>query len=117
MNSLMKVPEIAQTMDAMRREMAKAEITDELIEDAFEESDDEVEIDSEVNKVFEELGLDTADLLTSPDKIDISPAPVAQAAAAPAAKAAAAPVAAGGGGGSPAAADAGADDPLMARLN
>jgi len=105
MNSLMKVPEIAQTMDSMRREMARAEITDELIEDAFAESDDEAEVDSEVAKVFEELGLDTATLMDAPGAIDITPVP---AAATPAAAASAA---------APAAAVAeGGEDPLMARL-
>merc|ERR1712070_938641 len=108
MNSLMKVPEIAQTMEAMRREMAKAEITDELIEDAFEESDDEAEVDSEVAKVFDEMGLDRAALMDSSGAIDVTPNPISQPAAAAPAAAAAAPAAV---------ADGGADeDPLMARL-
>merc|ERR1719359_417535 len=107
MNTLMKVPEIAQTMESMRREMARAEITDELIEDAFEESDDEAEVDSEVAKVFDEMGLDRAALMDSSGAIDITAAPISQPAAGY--SQAAAPQAA-------AVADGGGDDPLMARL-
>merc|ERR1740130_1762662 len=99
MNGLMKVPEIAQTKEAMRREMAKAEITDELIEDAFEESDDEEEVDSEVAKVMDEMGLDRAALMDSAGGIDITPAPISQPAAASAAPAPQAAVAEGGGDG------------------
>merc|ERR1719272_1748441 len=76
MNSLMKVPEIAQTMESMRREMARAEITDELIEDAFEDSDDETEVDAEVSNVFDELGLDTGAFMDASQAIDISAGPV-----------------------------------------
>lgn len=108
MNRLMNVPEIAQTMQEMQREMAKAEMTDELIEDAFADSDAEDEVDAEVAKVYDEMGLDRAALMDT--GVDVStPNPMAQPAAAgyaaaPAPQAAA--VAAGGGD----------DDPLMARL-
>jgi len=57
MNRLMNVPELQQTMEDMRREMARAEIADEMMEEGFEDEDDETEIDSEVAKVFDELAL------------------------------------------------------------
>merc|ERR1740121_2248875 len=57
MNKLMNVPELQQTMEDMRREMARAEITDEMMEEGFEDEDDETEIDGEVAKVFDELAL------------------------------------------------------------
>merc|ERR1719277_384147 len=100
MNRLMKVPELQQTMEMMRREMARAEITDELMEEGFEESDDEAEIDSEVAKVFDELALDKTKLFAD------AAAPSADADAAAAASAAA----------PAAAAPLPQDDPLMARL-
>jgi len=59
-NRLMNVPALKQTMDELRREMAKMEILDDMMEEGFEESDDEAEIDIEVQKVYEELSLDTA---------------------------------------------------------
>merc|ERR1719454_986844 len=39
MNQLMNVPEIHETMQKMRKEMAKAEIIDEMIEEGFADSD------------------------------------------------------------------------------
>merc|ERR1719499_3046093 len=62
MNRLMNVPELQATMEAMRTEMARAEITDEIMEEGFEESDDEAAIDTEVAKVFDELALDKSKL-------------------------------------------------------
>jgi len=97
MNRLMNVPELHQTMEAMRQEMARAEITDEIMEEGFEESDDEVEIDTEVAKVFEELALDTSQFMQAGATLPATAAPAA--AAAPAAPE-----------------PAPADDPLMQRL-
>eukprot|EP00933_Yihiella_yeosuensis_P046220 TRINITY_DN41711_c0_g1_i1.p1 TRINITY_DN41711_c0_g1~~TRINITY_DN41711_c0_g1_i1.p1 ORF type:complete len:216 (+),score=54.00 TRINITY_DN41711_c0_g1_i1:66-713(+) len=98
MNRLMNVPELAQTMEAMRTEMARAEIADETMAECFEQSDEEAEIDTEVAKVFEELALDTSAFMATPEAAGAAarPAPV-PAAAAPAP-------------------EAEADDPLMARL-
>merc|ERR550514_494483 len=87
MNQLMSVPDLQRTMEEMRLEMARAEIADEMIEEAFEESDDEVEIDTEIAKVFDELSLDTSALMASTGAG--IPAPAAAAPAGP-------PVAAGG---------------------
>merc|ERR1712146_692859 len=63
MNALMNVPEIHETMQKMRKEMAKAEIIDEMIEEGFADSDVEEEVDAEVAKVLDELQLDTAHIL------------------------------------------------------
>mmetsp|Transcript_58982 Transcript_58982/g.137350 ORF Transcript_58982/g.137350 Transcript_58982/m.137350 type:complete len:217 (+) Transcript_58982:134-784(+) len=99
MNRLMNVPELQATMEEMRKEMARAEITDEIMEEGFEESDDEAAIDSEVQKVFEELALDTSQFIqagvTLPEGTSAIPA-APTAAAAPQAIV--------------------ADDPLMERL-
>lgn len=63
MNRLMNVPELQRTMEEMRQEMMRAEIADEMMEEGFQESDDETEIDSAVAKVYEELALDKSQLL------------------------------------------------------
>jgi len=63
MNQLMSVPELSKTIQEMKAEMAKAEIADECMEEAFEASDDETAIESEIAKVFDELALDTSRLL------------------------------------------------------
>merc|ERR1719499_1756374 len=83
MNRLMNVPELQKTMEAMRQEMARAEITDEMMEEGFEESDDEAEIDTEVAKVFDELALDTSQFMGAGATLPVQ-APAAPAAAAPA---------------------------------
>ncbi|KAH8555642.1 vacuolar sorting protein Vps24 [Umbelopsis sp. PMI_123] len=54
-NQLVKLPEIAKTMQEMSMEMTKAGIIDEMIGDTFEMMDDEEleeEADEEVNKVL-----------------------------------------------------------------
>merc|ERR1712050_455964 len=63
MNRLMNVPELQRTMEDMRQEMMRAEIVDEMMDQGFQESDDETEVDSAVAKVYEELALDTSQLL------------------------------------------------------
>ncbi|CAE7209265.1 CHMP3, partial [Symbiodinium pilosum] len=63
MNRLMNVPELQRTMEDMRQEMMRAEIADEMMEEGFQESDDETEIDSAVARVYEELALDKSQLL------------------------------------------------------
>merc|ERR1740138_417246 len=65
MNRLMNVPELQSVMQDMQKEMARAEITDEIMEETFAESDDEEEIDGEVQKVFDELALDTSAFMDS----------------------------------------------------
>mmetsp|Transcript_52109 Transcript_52109/g.82718 ORF Transcript_52109/g.82718 Transcript_52109/m.82718 type:complete len:221 (+) Transcript_52109:70-732(+) len=103
MNRLMNVPEIAQTMQAMQKEMAKAEIVDEMMEEAFADEDDEGEVDKEVEKVFAEIGLDTAKLFGDMTTADLGPV---NKEAAPKAQAQPTALASGGE----------AEDPLMARL-
>ncbi|CAO3684376.1 unnamed protein product [Umbelopsis ramanniana] len=54
-NQLVKLPEIAKTMQEMSMEMTRAGIMDEMISDSFEMMDDEdleEEADEEVNKVL-----------------------------------------------------------------
>mmetsp|Transcript_32459 Transcript_32459/g.82700 ORF Transcript_32459/g.82700 Transcript_32459/m.82700 type:complete len:215 (-) Transcript_32459:95-739(-) len=97
MNRLMNIPELQNTMEEMRREMARAEITDEMMEEGFEASDDETQIDTEVQKVFDELALDKSAYMDAHGAASVpTPAAAAPAAAAPA------PLP--------------ADDPLMQRL-
>lgn len=81
------LPELQQTMDTMKKEMAKAEMADELIDEGFAQFDDEDEVDAEMNKVLEELEVDTALLMAEPGKVPAYMAPAAGYAA-PAAKAA-----------------------------
>jgi len=71
MNQLMDVPELQGTMQKMRKEMAKAEIVDEMIEESFADSDVEDTVDVEVAKVLDELHLDTAQIMAGPGLIDI----------------------------------------------
>ncbi|XP_063435397.1 charged multivesicular body protein 3-like isoform X1 [Mytilus trossulus] len=58
MQALIKLPEIQQTMMEMSKEMMKAGILEEMLEDTMEGLDDEdmdEEIDTEVAKVLDEL--------------------------------------------------------------
>eukprot|EP00771_Trimastix_marina_P001170 gnl/Trimastix_PCT/2223.p1 GENE.gnl/Trimastix_PCT/2223~~gnl/Trimastix_PCT/2223.p1 ORF type:complete len:212 (+),score=49.70 gnl/Trimastix_PCT/2223:40-675(+) len=59
MNSLVRVPEIAQSMATLSREMTRAGIIEETVDDAFEsalgEPDDEIAADAEINKVMDEI--------------------------------------------------------------
>jgi charged multivesicular body protein 3 len=63
MNRLASVPELQRTMQEMRVEMARAEVVDDMMEEFYEESDDEREIDAEVQKVMDELVLDRSQLM------------------------------------------------------
>eukprot|EP00128_Syssomonas_multiformis_P001412 Colp12_sorted_trinity150504_noHs@29865 len=57
MNKLVKVPEIAAAMQELSKEMMKAGIIEEMVEDALDQDDAELEeaADEEVNKVLFEL--------------------------------------------------------------
>jgi len=72
MNGLMDVPEMHETIQKMRREMAKAEIMDEMIEEGFADSDVEEEADAEVARVLDELHLDTARLLAGAARVNVA---------------------------------------------
>jgi len=64
MNKLMNVPELTDTMKEMAKEMMKAGLIDEMVEEtmAMAEPDElEMEADAEVNKIFAEL---TSQILT-----------------------------------------------------
>merc|ERR1719436_1647994 len=65
MNRLASVPELQRTMQEMRVEMARAEVADEMMEEFYADSDDETEIDSEVQKVMDELVLDRSQLMAA----------------------------------------------------
>merc|ERR1719436_570197 len=65
MNRLASVPELQRTMEEMRTEMARAEVADEMMEEFYADSDDETEIDSEVQKVMDELVLDRSQLMAA----------------------------------------------------
>lgn len=76
MNQLTNVPELQRTMEEMRTELARAEVAEEIMQEGLEMSDDEEEADSEVEKVYEELALDTSQLLASgsaPTRIPAGP--------------------------------------------
>mmetsp|Transcript_46383 Transcript_46383/g.83927 ORF Transcript_46383/g.83927 Transcript_46383/m.83927 type:complete len:210 (+) Transcript_46383:127-756(+) len=83
MNKLMNIPELASTMRTMQQEMAKADMMDEMIEDSMVDDDDEEEVDGEVSKVFDELGLDTAAFMATADQVSAPPVAMAAAAAEP----------------------------------
>jgi division protein CdvB (Snf7/Vps24/ESCRT-III family) len=78
---LVDLPELQQSMDSMRREMAKAEMADEVIDEAFSALDDEAAIDEELSKVFEELELDAqlfmGELGSVPAYVPTGPLPTA----------------------------------------
>jgi len=62
MNRLVKVSDISQTMQEMQKEMMKAGVIEELVDDAMEVLDDddaEDAADEEVEKVMEELNAET----------------------------------------------------------
>jgi len=62
MNRLVKVGDIRQTMQAMQKEMCKAGLIEEMVDDSMEALDedaDEDAADEEVAKVMEELNADT----------------------------------------------------------
>lgn len=57
MGSLMKLPELQDSMMSMAREMEKAGLVDEIIQDTFEmaEPDIDIEADAEVSKIMNEI--------------------------------------------------------------
>lgn len=65
MNALTNVSETQHIMEDMRRSMMQADLMEEMLDEGFAESDDEVEIDSEVTKVYEELALDASHLMNT----------------------------------------------------
>lgn len=91
---LVDVAEIAGTMESMKREMAKAEMADELIDEGFAGLHDEDEVDAEMAKVFDDLELDAAIFMATPGAIPAYMAPPAGYAAATAAPQAPDPLAA-----------------------
>lgn len=60
MNNLIKLPEIAQTMQALQREMVKAGVIEDLVDAAMDQDDDELEdeAEEEVEKVLVEITSD-----------------------------------------------------------
>merc|ERR1719461_648799 len=65
MNKLANIPEMQRTMEEMRSEMARAEIADDIMQEGLMESDDEAEVDIQLERVYDELALDTSKLLGS----------------------------------------------------
>mmetsp|Transcript_96603 Transcript_96603/g.273586 ORF Transcript_96603/g.273586 Transcript_96603/m.273586 type:complete len:259 (+) Transcript_96603:77-853(+) len=63
MNRLANVPEMQEAMAEMRAEMARAEMADDIMQEGMADSDDEAEADTELEKVYDELALDTSKLL------------------------------------------------------
>jgi len=70
MNEAVKVPQITATMREMSREMAKAGLIEEMVDDTLEsvfDDVDEEEVDGEMAKVLEEIGVDlSAQLADAP---------------------------------------------------
>jgi len=66
MNNLVKLPQINQVMMAMAREMEKAGLIEEIMDDVMDDADVEEEADVELDKVIEEitLGVKTAQVAT-----------------------------------------------------
>mmetsp|Transcript_18394 Transcript_18394/g.28691 ORF Transcript_18394/g.28691 Transcript_18394/m.28691 type:complete len:225 (+) Transcript_18394:89-763(+) len=86
MNSLVKIPEIAETMRSMAQEMQKAEIIDEMMQDTFEDLEPEnmeEESELEIQKVLEEVtGGQLAEMNTAPTALPTRPAAAEEPAAA-----------------------------------
>lgn len=62
MNKLMKVSEISETMQAMQKEMCKANVIEEMVDDAMDMLDDDADedaADEEVERVMTEIAADT----------------------------------------------------------
>ncbi|CAE7803294.1 chmp3 [Symbiodinium microadriaticum] len=63
MNSLVRIPEMEESISSMRREMMRAGLIDELIDEGMEEMDGpdlEVEAEAEVDKVLDDLAIDAS---------------------------------------------------------
>jgi len=65
-NQIFNVQEMHRTMHDMQAEMAKAQMAEELIEDALEDPDADEEADMELQKVYEEVALESGMLLGAP---------------------------------------------------
>lgn len=63
MNGLVKLPEISQTMQNLSKEMVKAGVIEELVDDAMGEDEEEMEEEGqeEVDKVLAEITTDLAE--------------------------------------------------------
>ena len=63
MNNLVKLPEIAETMQSLSKEMVKAGVIEEMVDDVFdqEESDLDDEAEEEVDRVLAEITSDLFD--------------------------------------------------------
>jgi division protein CdvB (Snf7/Vps24/ESCRT-III family) len=89
MNKIANTEGISDAMKKMKDEMAKCQMAEDQMEEAFADEDEEVEVGVEMDRVMEEIGLDAAvfGVLSRPTP-EVAP-PVAQATApAPAPKAA-----------------------------
>lgn len=98
MNDAVKVPSIMESMRDMSREMAKAGLIEEMVDDTLETVFDDVEeeeVEGEMAKVLEELGVDLSEQLAdapttalpsaaqAAPAVEAAPASVAAAAAGP----------------------------------
>eukprot|EP00029_Vermamoeba_vermiformis_P003437 TRINITY_DN13880_c0_g1_i1.p1 TRINITY_DN13880_c0_g1~~TRINITY_DN13880_c0_g1_i1.p1 ORF type:complete len:214 (+),score=66.14 TRINITY_DN13880_c0_g1_i1:104-745(+) len=61
MNNLIRLPELNNVMMTMSREMEKAGLIEEMMDDILDEDDMDEEVDEEVDKVVDELILDIVD--------------------------------------------------------
>jgi len=59
----MNVQAMQKTMDEMQHEIAKAQLAEEVMEEALEDPDDEMDVDTELQKVYEEVALDASMIL------------------------------------------------------
>jgi charged multivesicular body protein 3 len=73
--AVVDVQGLEQNMSSMRREMAKAEMAEELVDEGFAAFDDEDEVDAEMNRVLEELEVDTQLLMAKPGMVPAYMAP------------------------------------------
>jgi len=71
MNQLVRLPELNKVMFAMSREMEKAGLIEEIINDTFEDEELDEEADQEVDKIVEEI---TMPLKTAKVAADALPA-------------------------------------------
>lgn len=67
MNQIMRVPELAASMKEMQKEMMKAGLIEEMVGEAMEMDDPDIEDDAEVEmrKVLEELAIENMDAVFS----------------------------------------------------
>jgi len=87
MNVLVNIPELQESMKDMSREMFKAGMIDEIMDEGLETEDLEEETAAEVGKIFDEIGIDAALKMAIVAPMQAAEVPVAQPAvvAAPAA--------------------------------